>query len=128
MTKRYKIWWQRVVDPVAYAAANHYDAYTTRATQPGTAWCEAIVTLNKPLPPIPGHFVLHFYPDGRVEGDVSALKHDPSRDPTYSPLDNAEEPRHTERDRPTLKTLRGAPCIKEVPNPYFGTKRPVRMY
>lgn len=127
-TKQYKIWWRRVVDPVAFAASTTYDAYTTRASQPGTAWCEAIVVLNKPLPQTPGHFVLHFYPDGRVESDLSALTHDPAYDPPYRHLDNAEDSRHTRQERNALSTLRGVPCIREIPNPYFGLQRPVRMY
>ena len=127
ITKTYRIWWNRVVDPVAFASVNSYDRYTSRRSQPGTAWCEAIVVLNKPLPAIPGHFVLHFYPDGHIEADISAMHHDPSRDPPYRLLDTAESPRNAQHEVRSLQGLKGRPCIKEIPNPYFGEVRPIKM-
>ena len=127
VTKSYRIWWNRVVDPVAFASANSYDRYTSQRSQPGTVWCEAIVVLNKPLPAIPGHFVLHFYSDGHVEADISAQHHDPSRDPPYRLLDTAESPRNSQREVRSLKGLEGRPCIKEIPNPYFGEVRPIKI-
>jgi hypothetical protein len=113
---RFKVWWERVVDMEIFEKSGPYDKYTSKNAAPGTAWCEAIITIEKPIPKEPGYFVLHFYPDGHVESYISELKE----------LE-AEEPRVKFEDRLKLPVLKGKPCLKEISNPYFGLPRPIPM-
>ncbi len=123
--KRFKIWWQRLVDQVAYdAAGGSYDKYTMIAAQPGTAWCEAVVTFNKPLPADPGHLIFHFYPNGKIDTDISVQKRGLEADLVNA----AEVPRFTKRNRAQLATLKNAPCLKQIANPYYGTRRPLDQH
>jgi hypothetical protein len=114
--KRFKVWWFRVVNPELFHSEknNRYDPYTTKETWPGAAWCEAVITVDKPPPIQPGHFILHFYPDGHVESYISALKEE-----------DAERMRFTTADREKLPVLNGKPCLKEIANPFFGMKKPI---
>ncbi|WP_165973895.1 hypothetical protein [Paucimonas lemoignei] len=114
--KQFKVWWQRIVDPDEYAK-NKIDArYLIKETERGTAWCEAIITINNPLPEEPGYFILHFYPDGHVDAYISELKE----------LE-AEQPKVKFEDRMKLSVLREKPCLKEIPNPYYGLPKPVQQ-
>ena len=114
--KRFKVWWFRIVDMKTYSAsAGHYDQYTTKATWPGAAWCEGeIVVAHAPVRHHDDSMLLHFYPDGHVEGDVLDIEGDASHVDFNKRLD--------------LPVLKERPCLKEVPNPYFGKKKPVAMY
>ena len=107
--KQFKVWWQRMVDFNLYAQSSSYDDYKEQRTKPGTAWCEATITINKPLPNEPGYFVLNFYPDGHVDAYISELKD----------LE-AEIPRVKFEDRLKLPILKDKPCLKGIGNPYFG--------
>lgn len=133
LQKQYKIWWQRVVDADLYSKRGQYDQYTSKSAEPGTTWCEAVITLNKPLPKTPGHFIIHFYPDGHIEGDLSTIIEDPlwKDDPwnisKYKVLNNAEKPRFTFEERTKLTSLVDKPCIKQIPNPYYGLPKPIQM-
>ena len=116
MPKKFKVWWFRVVDKSAYAAAgNKYDKYTTKETRPGAAWCEGEIAVQRP--PAPGkvsYLVLHYFPDGHVEGDIEYSGEVKTRVPIAS--------------RGDLPVLNGQGCLQEVPNPFYGKKKPTPMY
>lgn len=109
--KRFKIWWERMVDKELYQANTApYDEYTSKATQPGLAWCEGFITLNRPPSRIEhAYIVLHFFPDGSVEGDING------------------EPRVQISKHHELPKLINRACIKQIPNPFYGRKKPVRF-
>ncbi len=110
-----KVWWQRVVDEkLMYASGKNYDPYTHRETEPGMAWCEGEITVTQPpIKDKSGGLLLHFFPDGRVEGDMNLVT---ERDPVKADI--------TKRN--ALPKLTGRPCLKEIPNPYYGRKKPVQ--
>lgn len=114
--KRFKVWWFRVVDLKTYAAVGReYDKYTMKATMPGTAWCSGELEIkHAPVRAHGDNLLLHFYPDGHVEADVVDAE--------------GAAPRLDIRKRDQLPVLTDRPCLKEVPNPYFGKKKPVAMY
>jgi hypothetical protein len=58
--------------------------------------------------------IIHFFPDGRIEGDVDHGTGDVSR------VDI--------KKRAEQKALIGRPCLKQIDNPYFGKNKPVDMY
>ncbi len=110
--KTFKVWWQRIVDPQASKASEGYDRYTHREANPGTAWCEGEITVTRP--PIKDKFgglMLHFFPDGRVEGDIDQSVEGPAPKVPFS-------------QRGQLPKLTGRACLKEIPNPYYGRKKP----
>jgi hypothetical protein len=100
-----------------------YDPYITKQTRPGSAWCEGEVeikeTYNEPYgPPFPyrtrNKLILYFYPNGTVQGHLD-----------YGVDSDIKIADITKRDE--LPTLKGRACIKEVPNPFYGKKRPISI-
>ena len=114
--KQFKVWWFRIVDKDAYSAsAGKYDPYSTKSTIPGGAWCEGTLTVaHAPVRGRGGDLVIHYYPDGHIEGDVMEVEGDASR--------------VSIQDRDRLPTLQDRPCVKEIANPYYGKKKPTAMY
>jgi hypothetical protein len=123
--RRFKVWWERVVDMDLYRKSgpypknggtfDPYDEYTTKETRPGLAWCEGEITVTRPpLKGLPSDLVLHFYPDGRVAGDIEYDIH-PDASADISSRDSF--PKLSERA-----------CLKEIPNPFFGRKRPISIH
>ncbi|MDR2853476.1 MAG: DUF3304 domain-containing protein [Burkholderiaceae bacterium] len=113
--KKFKVWWWRVVDANVFHASHGYDRYTDKNTEPGTAWCEGEITVTHP--PIKdkwGGLILHFFPDGHVEGDMDFSTEQPPQKVELSKRD--EQPR-----------LMGQACLKEIPNPFYGRKKPIRI-
>ena len=114
--RRFKVWWLRAVDmKVLSAVGAEYDKYTMKATMPGAAWCEGELEISHA--PVRGRgddLVIHYFPDGHIEGDVVDI--------------DKEGPRVDIRKRNELVTLHDRPCLKEVANPYFGKKKPAAMY
>ncbi len=109
-----KVWWERVVDAKVYASSNNYDPYTHRETEPGIAWCEGEITVTRPpVKDKSGGLLLHFFPDGRVEGDM-----DFSVDGQPVKVDIAKR-----NEQPKLT---GRSCLKEIPNPFYGRKKPAQ--
>jgi hypothetical protein len=134
---KFKIWWEHVFDknldkksgsyPKGGGMFDPYDPYTTKQTRPGTAWCEYEIeikeTYNEPYgDPFPGRFRdnlnLYFYPDGTVRGHLVFSGE-------YS--DDKNPPREDIKRRGELPVLQGKPCIKEVPNPYYGKPKPITI-
>ncbi|WP_236669389.1 DUF3304 domain-containing protein [Burkholderia gladioli] len=113
--KRIKVWWERVVDKrLMDASARNYDPYTQRQTQPGMAWCEGEITITRP--PIKDKnsgLLLHFFPDGRVEGDMDLFVGTAPEKVDIAKRN--DQPRLTDR-----------PCLKEISNPFYGRKKPVQ--
>jgi len=113
--KRFKVWWERVVDkPAMEATPADYDEYTHRETRPGMAWCEGEITVTRP--PVKGkdgNVLLHFFPDGRVEGDMDFSL---DRAPTKVKISQRDDQRK----------LTGRACLKEIPNPIYGRKKPAQ--
>lgn len=101
--KRFKIWWERMVDKELYKSSTApYDKYTSKATDPGLAWCEGFITVTRSPSRIEhAYVVLHFFPDGRVEGDING------------------EPRVEVNRRHELPKLTDKACIKQIPNPFY---------
>lgn len=114
--KQLKVWYERTVEKESNQRSEGYDKYSERRSAPGRVWCETTVTIHTPPPADPGYLILHFYPDGHVEGEISALKNI-----------EAEAPRYTAQNRGDLAQLVGKPCKKQIDNPYYGTKRPVQI-
>jgi len=114
--RKFKVWWFRIVDMKAHVAAGRkYDKYTMKETSPGAAWCEGeIEVAHAPVLGRGGDLVIHYYPDGHIEGDVIDIDGDVSR------VDI--------KKRNELPVLKDRACLKEVPNPYFGKKKPTAMY
>lgn len=113
-TMQFKIWWERVVNPPQPSGT--YDKYTEKRSAPGTVWCESLLTIYGPAPRDPRYLILHFYPDGHIEGEI-----------TKAGDLNSQAPRFIASNPPSLPSLRDRPCIKEIPNPYFGTARPIQI-
>lgn len=113
--KKFKVWWERVVDKRAMEASSpNYDEYTHRETQPGMAWCEGEITITRPpIKDKDGNVLLHFFPDGRVAGDMDFSL---GRAPTKVELSRRDDqPKLTDRA-----------CVKEIPNPFYGRKKPAQ--
>jgi hypothetical protein len=119
--KRFKVWWHRVVDRDLHKRSGPYpkdggmfdpfDPYTSKQTRPGSAWCEGEITVTRePRRSLPSDLILHFYPDGRAQGDIEFEIH-PATDADIAKRD-------------AFPRLCGRACLKEVPNPFFGRKRP----
>lgn len=109
--KRFKVWWERVADKeLLQANTAPYDQYTSKDTLPGLAWCEGFIILTR-TPPKTGdsYIVLHFYPDGRVEADIDG------------------EPRVEINKRHKPSRLVDKACLKQIPNPFYGRKKPIRF-
>jgi hypothetical protein len=137
---KFKIWWERIVDPALYKKStgypkdggmyDPYDPYITKQTRPGSAWCEGEVEIKEEFVPfrhdatpsqtmLRDEMMLYFYPDGTVKGHL--LESGRTADETpVEPVDI------TKRDE--LPTLKGRACIKEVPNPFYGKKRPISIH
>jgi len=113
--RKFKVWWFRIFDEEAnHASGGKYDKYTMKETQPGSAWCEGeIEVLHPPVPGRGGELIIHYYPDGHIEGDVDHSTEDASK------VDI--------KKRDELPVLKDRPCLKEIPNPYFGKKKPTQM-
>jgi len=113
--RKFKVWWFRVVDAEAYhKSGGGYDKYTMKHTEPGAAWCEGEIEVTRaPASNKIAGLTVHIYPDGHIEGDVVASSED--------------LPRVDIKRRDELPILRDRPCLKEVPNPYFGRKKPIQM-
>lgn len=111
--RKFRVWWFRITDMKAYSAsAREYDKYTMKETHPGTAWCEGeIEVAHPPVRGRGGDLVIHYYPDGHIEGDIIEIDGDMSR------VDIQK--------RDQLPVLKDRACLKEVPNPYFGKKKPI---
>jgi hypothetical protein len=110
-----KVWWERVVDKNSlHESAGSYDQYTQKETQPGMAWCEGEITITQPpLKDKTSGILMHFFPDGRVEGDMNFVI---DRRPVKVDIAKRNE----------LPKLVGRPCLKEIPNPFYGRKKPVQ--
>lgn len=115
LPKRFKVWWLRVTDQAIFDDPNiKYDGYTMKHSMPGTAWCEGEVTVTRaPLKDLPSDLVLHFYPDGTVQGEIEHDDGPLSRVPIVA--------------RDNLPRLAGKACVKEIPNPFFGRRRPISI-
>nr|WP_249183571.1 DUF3304 domain-containing protein [Burkholderia ambifaria] len=113
--KTFKVWWERVVDKRAMEASSaNYDPYTHRETQPGMAWCEGEITVTRPpVKDKSGGIVLHFFPDGRVEGDMDFGADGP-------------DPKVALAKRDEQRKLTGRACVKEISNPFYGRKKPAQ--
>lgn len=113
--KKFKVWWERVVDKRAMEASSpNYDEYTHRETQPGMAWCEGEITITRPpIKDTDGNVLLHFFPDGRVDGDMDSSL---GRAPTKVGFSRRD-------DQPKLT---GRACLKEIPNPFYGRRKPAQ--
>lgn len=112
LPKKFKVWWFRIVDAkAAQSALESYDKYTMRETRPGGAWCagEIIVHAHPPKDKS-SSLLLYFYPDGHVEGDIDLV------------LGIKEGPGIDKRD--ALPRLEGQACLQEIPNPFYGKKKP----
>jgi hypothetical protein len=111
--KKFKVWWERVVDINAYRASRGYDEYTNKNTAPGIAWCEGEITITHP--PIKDNWsgiILHFFADGHVEGDMDfGIKRPPAK---------VELSKRDEQPK-----LTGRACLKEIQNPFYGRKKPI---
>ena len=116
--KKFKVWWFRVVDEKAFAASNHFDKYANKNTDPGAAWCEGEITVTRPPEKDASNsIVLHFYPDGRVEGDMD----------TYRPWHRQSVPKVDIAKRNEQPKLTGRACLKEIANPFYGRKKPISI-
>jgi hypothetical protein len=132
-----KIWWLRIVDEKLYDQYAPYpkngnmfdpfDPYTNKQTRPGSAWCEyeieVVEKFGEKYGKVPhlnmmrDELVLYFHLDGTVTGH---LEFDIEADATYPyRLDIAQR-----NQRPKLK--QGA-CLKEIPNPLYGKRKPIIM-
>jgi hypothetical protein len=131
--KKFKIWWERVYDPALERRAgpyakggglyDPYDPYVTRETRPGIAWCEYEVEFKERfMEPfgsaypsrVRDQLVLYFFPDGTVEGHLEF-----PADTDVRRIDISK--------RDSMRVLRDKPCLKEVPNPFFGKTRPLSI-
>jgi hypothetical protein len=115
--RKFKVWWFRVVDASVYSAsAGKYDKYASRETHPGAAWCEGEITVtHPPTKSNGGDLIIHFFPDGHIEGDVAEISgNDASR------MNIGERGRYL--------GVQDRACIKEIANPYFGKKKPAAAY
>jgi hypothetical protein len=131
--QKFKIWWERVFDPAIYKKSSQYpkdggmfdpfDPYITKQTRPGSAWCEYEIEVKEQFgelfgPPYPyrkrNQMLLYFYPDGTVKGH---LEFGADSD---IPLEEI-----TKRDQ--LPKLKDRACLKEVPNPFYGKRKPTTM-
>ncbi len=96
------------------ASSANYDPYTHRETQPGMAWCEGEITVTRPpVKDKSGGIVLHFFPDGRVEGDMDFDVDGP-------------DPKVALSKRDAQRKLADRACLKEIPNPFYGRKKPAQ--
>ncbi|MCA8281619.1 DUF3304 domain-containing protein [Burkholderia cepacia] len=113
--RKFKVWWERVVDKRALEASSpDYDEYTHRETRPGMAWCEGEITITRsPVKGKSGGIVLHFFPDGHVEGDMNFQVDGP-------------DPKVAISMRDEQRKLTGRACLKEIPNPFYGRKKPAQ--
>jgi hypothetical protein len=131
--RKFKVWWHRVTDVDLYEKSGPYpqgggmfdpfDPYTTKGPRPGMAWCEGEIEIREKFgepfgEPYPGRkrdqMVLYFYPDGTVQGHLEF-----AADSEIELVDIAK------RDR--LPKLKDRACLKEIANPFFGKKRPLRI-
>jgi hypothetical protein len=114
--KTFKVWWFRIVDMKAYVASGRkYNKYIMKDTEPGGAWCESDITIeHPPRSDRISELIIHYYPDGRIDGDII------SGDVDATQVDISQ--------RDALPVLKDRACLKEVSNPYFGKKKPIDMY
>lgn len=131
--RRFKLWWHRITDLELYEKSGPYpkgggmfdpfDPYTTKQTRPGSAWCEGEVEIREQFgelfgEPYPGRrrrqMILYFYPDGTVQGHLEF-----AADSEIMLVDIAK--------RDHLIKLKDRACLKEIANPFFGKKRPLRI-
>ena len=113
--KKFKVWWLRIVDMKAFTdSGNKYNKYTMKSTEPGAAWCEGEINVeHAPSRDRNSNLIIHYYPDGHIEGDVVSSEGDASK------VDI--------KKRDKLPVLKGRVCLREVPNPYFGKTKPIDM-
>jgi len=110
LPKTIHVFWESVFDKAAYEAAHAYNAYESKDTQAGSAWCEYEVKINTAPDKTKNEMlVLNFYPDGTVSGELQDS-------PSHASVDF--------RDRRKLSTLTGSHCVRQIPNPKFGKKAP----
>jgi hypothetical protein len=126
--QRLKVWWLRVVDEkVLSKSSDQYDIYKNKETEKGTAWCEYEIEIKEPFNELLGVMpypnmrrnvmVLYFFPDGTVKGHMEF----PS---------DAEVPIGYRVDiklRDQLPTIKDKACLKEIPNPLYGKRKPTTM-
>jgi hypothetical protein len=131
--QKFKIWWKRVFDPALYEKSGQYpknggmfdpfDPYITKQTRPGSVWCEYEIEVKEQFgelfgPPFPyrkrNEMVLYFYPDGTVKGHLEFGSD------SDIPLEDI-----TKRDQ--LPRLKDKACHKEIPNPFYGKRKPTTM-
>ncbi|RZI83378.1 MAG: DUF3304 domain-containing protein [Rubrivivax sp.] len=116
LPKKFKIWWLRVVDKAIFTSSGPaYDKYTTKEARAGSAWCEGeILVQHGPRRNRKSYLIVHFFPDGHIEGDVDYSGEVVSR------VDVTK--------RFELPVLRERACLKQIENPYFGKPKPIDMY
>ncbi|WP_257128009.1 hypothetical protein [Burkholderia sp. MSMB1835] len=80
------------------------------------AWCEGEIAIARP--PVTGKsggIVLHFFPDGRVEGDMDCGVDGP-------------DPKAALSKRDARRKLTDRACLKEIPSPFHGRKKPPQWH
>jgi hypothetical protein len=135
--QKFKIWWERVFDPALYKKSSQYpkdggmfdpfDPYITKQTRPGSAWCEYEIEVKEKFNELHGvmpypnmrrdKLMLYFFPDGTIKGHLEF------------PAD-AEVPFEGRVDialRDQLPRLKDKVCLKEIPNPFYGKRKPTIM-
>jgi hypothetical protein len=115
--KQFKVWWFLEVDAELFKKNNKYDDRTNKETQPGAAWCEAIITINEPPSWDDEEFAFTFYPDGHVEAEIRKFIKDQKLKSKYTFATNH-----------LLPVLKDKPCLHEIPNPFYGLKKPIHQY
>ena len=113
--KKFKVWWIHVFDKNLLSTSKGYDEYTDKNTEPGTAWCEGEITIDRPPEKDASNsIILHFYPDGRVEGEMYVNTGGILPEPRVDIAKRNEQPK-----------LTGRACLKEIANPFYGRKQPI---
>ncbi len=110
LPKRFSLVWLNVFDPKTYESVAKYDAYKTQETAAGSAWCRVDVTIDVAPEKGKGNlYLLHFFPDGHVA--TTRVEEFPVPITDFAKRDG-------------LPSLKGAPCLRTVPNPKFGKQEP----
>jgi len=110
-----RVVWAVVYDEKAnkeQADSNSYDPYTNPDSPAGTAWCEAIVTIEQPYPPDPREIVFELFPDGTMKAHVPARSDKPEAEKSPPDYDKS------------ASLPAGKYCLKEIPNPMYGLPKP----
>ena len=110
LPKTMHIVWESIFDKAAYDGAHGYNAYNSKASQPGSAWCEYDVRIDQaPDKTKSNVLALNFYPDGTVSAAMQA---------------GAASPLVDIKDRNSLRVLAAGHCLHEIANPKFGKGEP----